>query len=64
MSDDAMPLDARLKSWRLEKRTDDGDVYEVIEGDGDRAVVTFRRDGLAPAESYATGLPVDIDTKG
>lgn len=51
---------ARLGPWRLEKRTADGELYEVIEGDGDAPPrVTFRVEGLAEEQEYARGLPYE-----
>lgn len=44
--------------YRLEKRLEDGTLFEVVEGElGGEACVTMRRPGLAPAESYSD-LPV------
>jgi hypothetical protein len=58
MSDTPAALNA-VATWKIEKRQggDAGDLFEVIEGGDDRpSVVTFRKPGIAPHESYAWDL--------
>lgn len=57
MFETSAPLKAIVKQ-RLEKRHE-GELFEVIEGaDGLPTVVTFRKPGVAPHESYAWDLPL------
>jgi len=59
-SGDGPAVAAEVRRWRLEKRLEDGTLFEVVEGGADaRTVVRFRRAGIAPEDSYARGVPVD-----
>jgi len=47
-------IDAKVRRFRLTKRSATGEVFEVLEGGDDRPTrVLYRKDGIAPAESYA-----------
>lgn len=58
-NDGATP-DLGVKVARVTKRVGDaGPVFEVVESSDDHpARVVYRREGLAPIESYATGIPL------
>lgn len=54
---DGVGITGEIQHFKIEKFTEEGELFEVVEGsEHEPSKVTFRKEGLAPDESYARSL--------